>query len=143
MPRLRKKCVLLQQTTDVMKKLLILFTLIAALAACQESIEERAERDAREATAKRCPMRMNNEGTLILERIHFDRSTRTWKQDFLLDSLFDVDYREILLGELKNTPSYQPYMDNGFNFLYVFLRMSNPKDTLISILLTPKDYAKR
>jgi hypothetical protein len=44
------------------------------------------------------------------------------------------------VSELKNTPSYKPYMDNGFNFQYVYCRMSNPKDTLINITLTTKDY---
>jgi hypothetical protein len=88
---------------------------------------------------------MNSEGTLILERITFDKPTLTWRQDFLLDVADDVtlenfDLRGGLLTELKNTPSYKPYMDAGFNFQYVYCRMSNPKDTLINTVLTPQDY---
>ena len=127
-----------------MKKILVLLTALLTLSACQESMEERAERDAREATVKRCPMRLNDEGTLILERINFDKSTRTWKQDFLLDAapetLEQLDMRDILLQDLKNQPSYKPYMESQFIFQYIYCDMKNPKDTLINIKLTPKDY---
>ena len=127
-----------------MKKILVLLTALLTLSACQESMEERAERDAREATEKRCPMRLNDEGTLILERINFDKSTRTWKQDFLLDAspetLEQLDMRDILLQDLKNQPSYKPYMESQFIFQYIYCDMKNPKDTLIDIKLTPKDY---
>ena len=127
-----------------MKKLLLLLTTVLTLGACQESMEDRAARDAEEATAKRCPMRLNDEGTLILERITFDKSTHTWKQDFLLDAtpetLEQIDMRDILLKDLKNQPSYKPYMESKFIFHYVYCDMKNPKDTLINIKLTPKDY---
>lgn len=114
------------------------------LAACQESMEDRAARDAEETTAKLCPMRLNDDGTLILERITFDKGTRIWKQDYLLEAAPEVleqfDMRDALLKELRNMPSYKPYMENNFIFQYVFCDMTNPKDTLMDIKLTPKDY---
>lgn len=127
-----------------MKKILLFLTVLALFSCRQESIEERAERDARETTAKRCPIRMSDDGTLIMERITFDKSTRTWCQDFLQDIdpevLKEANYRDLLLQELKNIPSYKPYMDNGFTFRYVFCNMKNPKDTLVDVRLTPEDY---
>lgn len=127
-----------------MKKILLFFTALLTLCSCQESMEDRAARDAKETTEKRCPIRLNDEGTLILERINFDKSTHTWQQDYLLDvdpeSLQEADLRDLLLMELKNTPSYKPYMDASFNFQYVYCMMSSPKDTLFNIMLTPKDY---
>lgn len=127
-----------------MKKILLLLTAMLTLSACQESMEDRAARDAEETTTKRCPMRLNNEGTLILERITFDKSTLVWKQDFLLDAepetLEQLDMREILLRDLKNQPSYKPYMESRFIFQYIYCNMKDPKDTLINIKLTPKDY---
>ncbi len=127
-----------------MKKILLLLTALLTLTACQESMEDRAARDAADATAKRCPMRLNDDGTLVLERITFDKSTLIWKQDFLLEAspeaIEQLDMRDILLKELKNMPSYKPYMESNFIFQYVFCDMKNPKDTLMDIKLTPKDY---
>ena len=127
-----------------MKKTLLFFTALLIMYACQESMENRAARDAKETTEKRCPIRLNDEGTLILERINFDKITHTWRQDYLLDTepgaLMEADLRDLLLMELKNTPSYKPYMDADFNFQYVYCMMSSPKDTLFNIMLTPKDY---
>lgn len=128
----------------MMKKLLFLLFALVALTACQESIKDRAERDARETTAKRLPIRMNDQGTLILERISFDKTTLVWKEDFLLDvAATNVDWqmvREALLKELKNQPSYKPYLEHGFVFSYIYCDMSNPKDTVANITFTDKDY---
>ena len=127
-----------------MKKILLLLTALLTLSACQESVESYAERQARERTMKDCPIRMNDEGTLILERFTFDKNTLVWCQDFLLDSASvaynELDFRDLLLKELKNMPSYKPYRDHHFVFQYVFCNMKNPKDTLINIKLLPKDY---
>ena len=129
-----------------MRKTLLLLLCLASFVACQESMEERAERDARETTAKRCPLRMSDDGSLILERIVFDKTTHTWRQNYLLDCdrevlIDEAVIRDALLKELRNTPSYKPYMDNGFNFQYIYCQMKNPKDTLINITLTTKDYS--
>ena len=128
-----------------MKRILFPILCTVLLAACQEKMEDRADRDARETTEKRCPMRLNSDGSIILERINFDKPTLTWRQDFLIDldsasSIDDIDLRGVLLQELKNMPSYKPYMNNGFKFQYVYCRMSNPKDTIINLTLTPEDY---
>ena len=128
-----------------MKKILFALTARLLLGACQEKMEDRAERDARETTAKRCPMRLTDDGSIILERITFDKLSHTWKQDYLIavDSTAAVsitEMRKLLLQELKNAPSYKPYMDNRFNFRYVYCRMENPKDTVCDITLKEKDY---
>ena len=128
-----------------MKKILIFLFTVLAMISCQEKMEDRAERDAREATEKRCPMRLLEDGSLIMERIRFDKPTLTWRQEYLFDLKDEGELNlrvisDALLQELKNTPSYKPYMDHGFNFQYVYCRMSNPKDTIINITLTPDDY---
>ena len=129
----------------MMKRILIPIFALALLSACQEKMEERAARDAKEITEKKCPMPLGNDGNVILERVEFDIPTLTWKESLLLDIYADAELngaevKDVLISELKNTPSYKPYMDNGFNFQYVYCRMSNPKDTLIDITLTSKDY---
>jgi hypothetical protein len=127
------------------KKILFFLLCSMLLAACQEKMEERAERDARERTEKRCPMRLLDDGSLILERIRFDKATLTWRQEYLFDLKEEGGLNlqvisDALLQELRNTPSYKPYMDHGFNFQYVYCRMSDPRDTIINITLTPSDY---
>ena len=128
-----------------MKKILLLMFCALSVWGCQENMADRAERDARETTAKRCPMRLLDDGSLILERIRFDKPTLTWRQEYLFDLQVEGELdirtiRDALLQELKNTPSYKPYMDNGFKFQYVYCRMTNPKDTIINVVLTPSDY---
>ena len=128
-----------------MRKILLSLACLAFFAACQESIEKRAERDARQLTEKKCPMPISSDGNVILERAEFDIPTRTWKEELLLNlaedtELADGEIRELLINELRNSPSYKPYMDNGFNFHYIYRRMSNPKDTLIDMTLTKEDY---
>ncbi len=128
-----------------MKKILVLAAALAMMTACHESMEKRAERDARELTEKKCPMPIGDEGRVILERVEFDIPSLTWKEDMLLDlsegsELNYTEIKRVLLNELKNTPSYKPYMTNGFNFQYIYCRMSNPKDTLINLTLTKADY---
>ena len=126
-----------------MKKLLFFLLTMLLFCACQESIEDRAERDAREATTKRCPLRMSKD--IVLERIDFDKATRTWQQTHLWDIdttivLSEEAIKEVLLTELLNAPSYKAYRDAGFNFKYIYCRMTNPKDTVINMTLTSKDY---
>jgi len=87
-----------------MKKLFAMACLLLTIAACQEKLEDRAARDARETTAKRCPVRMSED--IVLERIDFDKATLTWKQSHLIDIdttvvLVEPDVRRVLLQELK------------------------------------------
>lgn len=120
--------------------------LLLSLSACQESMEKRAARDAREVTEKKCPMPLGNDGKIVLERIDFDIPTHTWCQHYLLNAmpeegpLDQTEARRLLLEELKNSPSYQPYMDNGFIFQYIYCRMAEPHDTLLNLKLGPDDY---
>ena len=91
-------------------------------------------------------MPLGNDGKIVLERIDFDIPTLTWCQHYLLNALPDegplnqTEARRLLLDELKNSPNYQPYMDNGFIFQYIYCRMSEPHDTLLNLKLGPTDY---
>ena len=129
-----------------MRKFILLACLALGLSACQESLEQRATREAREFTEKKCPMPLGSDGKIVLESIEFDIPTHTWRQHYLLNMLpeagpFDqAEARRLLLDELRNSPSYQPYMDNGFIFHYIYRRMMSPNDTLLNLKLGPADY---
>ena len=58
-----------------MKKLCIIAILALILASCQESLEDRCEREAKEYTAKQCPIRIDK--TTRMDSLTFERETHT------------------------------------------------------------------
>lgn len=121
--------------------------LSALLAGCQESLEERAARDAREFTETKCPMPIG--GNMLLDSVVFDIPTLTQSQFFRVmgsldnDSLFaQADSRSLLVAELRNAPSYRPLMDRGVNFRYVYRSGLKPSHVLLELTLTPDDYRR-
>lgn len=128
-----------------------LFTslLIAAmtLVSCQESMEDRAAREAKEFTEKYCPTPPQN-GT-ITDSIVFDKATGT--QTTYVRMTGDIDNAEaiaeneaeikkVLLDAVKHDTSLKAYKENGFNIQYVCRSDSDPKRVLLSVKFTPKDY---
>ena len=131
-----------------MKKRTIIVALTALLAtACQESLEERAAREAREMTETKCPMPVGD--NLLLDSVAFDIPSLTQSQYFSVhgelddDSLFkSVDTRSLLLNELRNAPSYRPLMERGVAFRYVYYSHSDADKVLLELTLTPDDYRR-
>ena len=115
------------------------------LISCQESLEERAAREAREMTETKCPMPVAD--NVILDSIVFDIPTLTQSQYFRVmgdldnDSLFEsVDSRSLLLQELKNAPSYRALMKRGVFFHYIYHSTKSPSKVMLELTLTPEDY---
>ena len=128
-----------------MKRILLLFAAVSMLAACQESIEERAAREAREMTQAKCPMPIGD--NMYLDSVVFDIPTLTQSQFFSVygdldnDSVFgSVDTKAILLDELRNSPSYRPLLERGVAFRYRYCSTVEPKKVMLDITLTPEDY---
>jgi len=115
------------------------------LLSCQESLEERAAREARQMTETKCPMPIGD--NMLLDSIVFDIPTLTQSQYFRVygdldsDSVFEsVDSRSLLLSELQNTPSYRALMERGVDFRYVYRSSKAPDTVLLDLTLTPDDY---
>lgn len=129
-----------------MRKAIILLAATFVLAACQETIEERAAREAREMTQAKCPMPIGD--NMFLDSIVFDIPTRTQSQYFRFtgdsdnDSVISVlgDAKSVLVKELKNTPGYKSLMNAGVNFHYVYRSTRDPKKVYLEATLTPEDY---
>jgi hypothetical protein len=129
-----------------MRKALILVATIAMLAACQESLEERAAREARQLTETKCPMPVSKE--LYLDSVVFDIPTLTQTQYFRFiggsdnDSIISDEAwaRQMLVAELKNTPSYRELMGRGATFHYVYRSTKTPDKVLFETTLTKEDY---
>lgn len=128
-----------------MKRFAMIVAAAALLAGCQESIEERAAREAREVTATKCPMPIAD--NMLLDSVVYDIATHTQSQYFSVfgalddDSLFaQTDSRSLLIGELRNAPSYRPLMERGSCFRYVYRSRSRNGHVLLDMTLTPQDY---
>lgn len=131
-----------------MMRIVFLFGAFAILlAACQESLEQRAAREAREMTETKCPMPIGD--NMYLDSIVFDIPNLTQSQYFRVcgdldnDTVFmNTDSRSLLLSELKNSPSYRPLLDKGVLFHYVYRSGSDPEKVMLELTLAPADYAK-
>ena len=107
-----------------MKKLFLMVTTIILLTACQESLEERAAREAREVTEAKCPMPIGN----------------NMYMDSVVTTLENTNVKETLVQELKNTPNYKALMQRGVSFRYVYRSTKNPEKTYLDITIVKEDY---
>ncbi len=128
-----------------MKKLWILSAIMLLFTACQESLEDRCEREAKEYTRKNCPAKMDNNTTL--DSLTFERETHTLHYYYKLTGFADndsvvenLDVVNILKNELRNTTTLKLYKDNHYRFAYTYRSEKNPEKVFIDIVLTDKDY---
>ena len=131
-----------------MKKFLLIVSAILLFTSCQESLEEKAAREAREVTESRCPMPVGD--NMFLDSIVFDIPTLTQTQyfrfvgkddnDSMAISLKNTNIKDILAKELKNTPSYKVLMNRGVNFRYIYRSTINPEKIYFDVTLHQEDY---
>ncbi len=119
-------------------------TAAVLLAGCQESIEEKFEREARTFTKKQCPVQINP-GTRM-DSMTFDRATHTQHYYYTLTGIADseeklksFDVKEVLKAELKNATNVREQKDAGCNFEYTY-RSASKGTVLAHVILTPEDY---
>ena len=122
--------------------LILLFLLLCA---CQESLEERGAREAREHTRKNCPIRID-EG-IRMDSMTFDISTHTFSYCYTLSGAIDDsatiwrnDPKALLLQQLRNTANLRLYKEAGYSFRYVYYSSRRPGHTLFDATFSSKDY---
>ena len=133
-----------------MKKLLLMAAALLMLTSCQETLEERAAREAREVTEGKCPMPVGN--NMYLDSIVFSIPALTQTQYFRFvgdtdnDSVVmlfkQTDIKGTLVKELKNTPNYKSLMERGVNFRYVYRSTKNPEKVYLDVTLGKTDYSR-
>ena len=128
-----------------MKKVWILAVLTLLFAACQESLEDRCEREVKELTAKRCPMVLDSNTTM--DSITFDRNTHTLHYYYTLTGFADqdgvmekVDAVGALKEDLKNSTALRVYKENKYRFAYTYRSEKDPKKIRLEVVFTDKDY---
>ncbi len=134
-----------------MRKFLFLFFAASSLVlvSCHENLEERAQREAREYTAKNCPTPWS--GCTRTDSVVFDIATLTYTYYCSVNDKMDnaelikahsLDITNGLRADVNQNTSLKAYKEAGFNFAYVLRSSKNPKQVLYSLTLTKKDYAQ-
>jgi ADP-ribose pyrophosphatase YjhB (NUDIX family) len=128
-----------------MKKYWLLAVIALLFSSCQESLEDRCERDAKEYTRKHCPTAID-ENTLI-DSLTFDRTTHTIHYYYKLTGVADeegmieqIDAVNELKQGLKNSTAVKVYKDAKYRFAYTYRSSKDPKKILLDVVFTDKDY---
>ncbi|MGN0283153.1 MAG: hypothetical protein ACI4B3_12795 [Prevotella sp.] len=123
----------------------MLMAMVVALSiACQESLEDRCAREAKEFNAKKCPAKVS-EG-VVLDSLIFERDTHTLHYYYTFSGKADdakiieqLNPRKILIDEVKNSTTVKTYKDAKYKFHYTYTSASK-KTKLADVLITEKDY---
>ena len=115
------------------------------LCACQETLEERCVREAKEYTKKNCPAPIGNGVTI--DSMSFDVATHTLIYLYTLDGAADdstvihnSNPKDLMLQQLKNATSMKPYKDAGYNFRYTYYSTKHKGTKLFEVTFQEKDY---
>ncbi len=113
--------------------------------ACQESLEQKAAREAELYTRKNCPAQMTD--NIIIDSMTFEASTHTLHYYYTLTGVADSagvlnpnDARQALLAGLKNTTSMGAYKEAGYQFVYTYRSQKNPETVYFETVFSKKDY---
>ncbi len=120
---------------------------MATLAACHhETLEDKAEKMARDYTERYCPTPMKN--MQRTDSIVFDRNTHTFCYYYLVSGAADnkevldsmrPQLREALIKDLVGNVGNKVYKEAGYSYRYVFFSETT-KQLLYEEELTEKDY---
>jgi ADP-ribose pyrophosphatase YjhB (NUDIX family) len=128
-----------------MKKLLIVIAGVLLMTACQETLEERCAREAKEYSKKNCPAPIAKGVTI--DSMSFDESTHTLIYSYTLEGAIDDtavihhnNPRDQMLQQLKNATAMKPYKDAGYNFRYIYYSKKKKGEKLFEATFQEKDY---
>ena len=127
-----------------MKKYWLLAVIAMFFTACQESLEDRCERDAKEYTRKQCPVAI--ESNTIIDSLTFERATHTIHYYYRLtgdadkNPLNETEAVNTLKEGLKNATAVKVYKDAKYRFAYTYRSDKDPNKVLLDLVFTDKDY---
>lgn len=129
----------------IKKKLFFAFAAVLLLSACQESLEQRCAREAKEYSKKNCPAPIAKGVTI--DSMSFDVATHTLIYSYTLEGVIDDtatirknNPREQMLQQLKNATAMKPYRDAGYNFRYTYYSTKDKGQKLFEATFQEKDY---
>lgn len=129
-----------------MKRFILIMVSATLLCACQESLENRAERESKEYTQRMCPTPIyNNTRT---DSVTFDKATKTYTyhcsffnvldDSAAINRVKDQLYVDLRKGITEDT-HIKAYKEAGFNFHYLCHSAKNPKIILFEALYKAQD----
>lgn len=127
-----------------MKKYLLIPFIATFMTACHESLEERAEREAKEFTKKNCPMKVSE--YITNDSMTYEKDTRTIHYYYSIHgkadttSLDNNKAKTELTKGVKDATGIRNYKEKGFNFAYTYFSSKNKGQILLDIKITPKEY---
>ena len=129
-----------------MKRIIYLIIPVFLTIACQEKLEDRCAREAKEYTQKKCPSPVGK--NTIIDSMIFYRPTLTIHYYYTLTGDADnqeaikntADLRERLLEQVKNTTSMKEYKDAGYNIAYTYFSQKDKGKILFDVIFTKNDY---
>lgn len=113
---------------------------VCMLFSCQESLEEKAERQAKDYTRKYCPTPVHDFART--DSIVFNKQKKVYT--YYVSFYDDLDDKEIvdrnrdrmvglLQQSIKESTNLKSFVEAGFRFEYVCRSGSNPKEVLLKI----------
>lgn len=131
---------------ETMRKILFLTTIVTlVLTSCQETLEERCAREAKEYTAKHCPLRVSPD--VVMDSMTFDKTTRTIAYIYTLSGALDDSAtinkgqpRERLLQEVRNSTNLKLYKEAGYAFRYTYFSAKENGTKLFEATFHENDY---
>ena len=117
------------------------------MAACQESLEQKAAHEALMFTQKNCPAQMSD--NLIIDSMVFEQDTHTIHYYYTLTAsadsvgLFGETLKKVLLTDLKNTTALMAYKEAGYQFAYTYYSQKDPNTVLFEAIFSEKDYDQK
>ena len=128
-----------------MRKTLLTVMAALLLTACQETLEEKAAKEAEIYTKKNCPARIAD--NLTMDSLTYEQQTRTLHYYYTITGAADSvgllnpeTARSALLTELKNTTSMMAYKEAGFAFAYTYHSQRHRSTVLYETVFKAKDY---
>lgn len=128
-----------------MRRIFPLILTVALLASCQETLEERGAREARDYTKKHCPAPIAHQVTM--DSMTFDKASHTFSYCYTLSgTLDDTLYismnnpRDLLLQQVKNSTNLKIYKEADYKFRYIYNSAQNKGAVLFDETFGPKDY---
>ena len=129
-----------------MRKIFVLLIGAALFTACNESLEKRAQREAKEYTEKFCPTPVSN--YTRTDSVVFYPETKTYHYCSFVDRMDDAEIinqnkqaiDEMLLKAIIQSTELKPYKEAGFSFAYTCHSDKDPKKVLFEANYTKKQY---
>lgn len=127
-----------------MKHKIFIALALLSLTACHESLEDKADREAKEFTQNECPRQLDK--YITIDSMTFERSSRTIHYYYTINGAADTSaldrktIRAEFLKAVKGNTSIRRYKEEGYNFAYTYFSTKHKGQRLIDITFTQKDY---